>query len=263
MFVTGANGFVGRHLVGSDVASDWEVVAPPSKALDITQAERVMDTIREWKPAAVVHLAYRRDDRRTIVQGSLNVARAAAAAGAHLVHLSTDVVFGGRLSPYTEWDPPSPVTDYGTWKAEAEAAVAGAHPTAVLVRTSLVYGTDQLAPVQRDVEAALASRSSMSFFTDEIRCPVHATDLARAVSMLADRRDVSGPLHVAGPQAVDRAELARIVGTWLGMGHRLDTLRTSSIAESGLVRPACVVLDSGRAASLGITCRPVGDVLRA
>ncbi len=264
MLVTGASGFLGRHLVGSDAARDWEIVAPPSRTLDVTRAEHVADTIREWKPTAVVHLAYRRDDSRVIVQGSTNVARAAAAVGAHLVHLSTDVVFGGRPRPYTEADAPDPVTDYGRWKADAEAQVAAAHAGAVLVRTSLIYGTDHLAPVQRDVESALAGRGSMSFFTDEIRCPVHATDLARAVSVLADRRDVSGPLHVTGPEAIDRASLARLVARWMGAdAGRIAGLHTSTVAESGLVRPACVVLDTAAATSLGFTCRPVSDVLRS
>jgi hypothetical protein len=69
------------------------------------------------------------------------------------VHLSTDVVFGGRPLPYTEADTPDPITDYGRWKTEAEAQVTAAHPGAILVRTSLIYGTEHLAPVQRDVEA--------------------------------------------------------------------------------------------------------------
>ena len=264
LLVTGASGFLGRHLVGSDAARGWEVFAPPSQTLDVTRAELVADTIREWRPAAVVHLAYRRDDRRIIVQGSANVARAAAAVDAHLVHLSTDVVFGGRPQPYTETDALTPVTDYGTWKAEAESAVATAHPTAVLVRTSLIYGTDRLAPIQHDVERALSGTSSMSFFTDEIRCPVHATDLARAVTTLAERPDISGPLHVAGPEALDRATFARLVANWLGADpRRIAELRTSTIAESGLVRPACIVLDTTRAAALGLACRAASDVLRA
>ena len=48
----------------------------------------------------------------------------AAAAGVRLLHLSTDVVFDGRLGrPYREDDLPTPVTQYGRAKARAEAAV--------------------------------------------------------------------------------------------------------------------------------------------
>jgi dTDP-4-dehydrorhamnose reductase len=57
------------------------------------------------------------------VDGSRNVAR--AARGARLVHISTDVVFDGRLGrPYVEEDAPTPITEYGRTKAAAEDASA-------------------------------------------------------------------------------------------------------------------------------------------
>lgn len=262
MFVTGGSGFVGRHLVARASEADWQVVAPPSTSLDIVRGDSVTAEIANWKPTTVVHLAYRKGDRLNIVQGSRNVARAAAAVGAHLVHLSTDVVFGGRPEPYTEWDPPSPIEDYGRDKTDAEAAVAAVHPTAVLVRTSLVYGTHHLAVPQLDVQRVLARQSSMRFFTDEVRCPVHGDDLADAVIALACRRDVTGPLHVAGPEPVSRATLARSIARWLGAGPEAEALPTGSLAELGLNRPGNLVLDVSRAAGLGITCRPVSHVLR-
>jgi dTDP-4-dehydrorhamnose reductase len=129
------------------------------------------------------------------------------------------------------------------------------------VRTSLIYGTDHLAPTQLEVRAAVTGRSSMSYFSDEVRCPVHAADLADAIGHLAARRDVVGPLHVAGPEAVDRPTFARLIARW--MGHDPSLLRTSTIAESGMVRPGRVVLDVSDAAALGIHCRPVSEVLRA
>lgn len=262
MFVTGGAGFVGRHLVERAALADWQVVAPPSRTVDIVRPDAVVRAIESWRPQAVVHLAYRKDDPLNIVGGSRNVARAAAAVGARLVHLSTDVVFGGRPTPYTEADEPTPITDYGSWKAEAETAVAEVHPSAVLVRTSLVYGTAQTGHAERDVEAVLAGRSSMAFFTDEVRCPVHADDLADAIVHLADRADVSGPLHVAGPEAVDRAAFARLIARRLGVGSAADRLPTASLADTGLRRPGVVMLDSTRAASIGIRCRPVSEVLR-
>lgn len=265
MFVTGGRGFLGRHLVGAASTvkwpPGWEVIAPPSNQLDVRDRASVIDEIRAWKPAAVVHLAYRRDDPRAIVTASANVAAGATAVGARLVHLSTDVVFAGRLRPYLESDLPNPITDYGRWKAAAEREVADACPGAVIVRTSLIYGTEQLAPVQTDVQDALTGRTSMSFFTDELRCPVHAADLAAAIVQLAGRRDVTGPLHVAGPEAIDRASLARLIARWLGLDPR--SVQASTILESGLNRPARVVLDVGQAESIGITCRPVSEVLRS
>ena len=111
MMVTGASGFLGRHLVEASEAGGWELLAPGSQAFDIRRNEHVQDEIRTWKPNAVVHLAYRPDDRRVIVDGSRHVAAAAAAVGARLVHMSTDMVFAGRAEPYTEADAPDATLD--------------------------------------------------------------------------------------------------------------------------------------------------------
>ena len=259
MFVTGASGFLGRHLLNAASEGKWQIFAPPSNQLDVCQAESVMDEIRLWKPTAVVHLAYRKNDPRSIVVGSANLAAAASAVGARLVHLSTDVVFGGRPRPYIETDLTSPITDYGRWKAAAEDEVLAACPDAVVVRTSLIYGTDQLGHVQLEVREAATGRSTMSFFTDEVRCPVNADDLAGVVAQLAGRRDITGPLHVAGPEAIDRASFARVIAR--SLGHDPSVLRTSTIAASGQLRPGHVVLDTTLATPLGLACRSVSEVL--
>jgi dTDP-4-dehydrorhamnose reductase len=261
MFVTGGRGFLGRHLVEVARERGWEIVAPPSSALDICAAASVLDEIREWKPTVVVHLAYRKDDQRGIVAGSANVARAVDAAGARLIHMSSDAIFAGRSSPYTEADAATPVTEYGAWKAQAEADVIAADADAVVVRTSLIYGSSQLSPLQRDVEAAATGRSSMSFFTDEYRCPIHAADLATAVCALAEQPRVTGVINVAGPDALDRAEFARKIATWMGLDA--GRLTTSTVAASGLVRATRVELDTGLARSLGIVARPVDQALRS
>lgn len=261
MFVTGCNGLLGRHLQRSPGMAAWELIAPGSRSLDVRHREQVLQMITEWKPDAVVHLAYNSHDRRTTFDGSRHVAEAAAACGARLVHLSSDIVFAGRSAPYVEHDPTGAVTEYGRMKADAELAVADACPAAVLVRTSLMYATEFLAPVQLDVQRALGGESRMAFFSDEFRCPAHAADVAEACVTLAGTRDIAGPLHVAGPDAFSRAELASAIARWLG--NDATKLTTKTLAESGrLDRPARVVLDSSKAASLGVRCRPLTEALR-
>ncbi len=261
MFITGATGLLGRHLQRSPSIEDrWELIAPGSGALDVRRRDAVLHMIGSWKPKAIVHLAYRKDDRRSIVDASRHVAEAAAACGARLIHVSTDVVFSGRPAPYRETDPVFPITDYGRMKADAEAEVMTHCPTAVLVRPSLMYGTDSLAPVQLDVQRAIRGENMMSFFTDEYRCPAHAADVAAAIGALASMPLVTGPLHVAGPHAISRAEFATAIARWLGFNPAL--LRTSTMADAGLDRPARLVLDSSKAASLGLHCRPIGEALR-
>jgi dTDP-4-dehydrorhamnose reductase len=257
MLVTGGSGFLGWHLLQDP--GEWQVVAPTREMVDLLRADRVRDLVESWKPQVIVHLAYQKD-RPNIVDATRHVAEAAAACGARLIHLSSDLVFGGRPEPYRETDAPFPVTEYGRDKLDAEAAVFAAVPNAVAIRTSLLFGTDRLSSAQEDAQAAAQGRSAMRFFTDEVRCPTHAADVARAIVTLAERRDVAGVLHVAGPRPMSRAELAEATATWLGLAPA--RIATSTIAESGQVRPGHVVLDSSHAAALGITCRDPLDAMR-
>lgn len=225
--VTGATGYLGRELLRL-------LPGASSERVEVRDARAVDALFARLRPRVVIHTAYRQDDADVNVEGSENVARAAAAVGARLLHLSTDVVFDGRKgAPYVEADPLSPVTAYGRAKAEAEARVAHAHPAALVVRTSLLYGGSE--PSGHE----LAARDpALTFFTDEIRSPVQVTDLAHALLELAEL-DVSGPLHVAGADAVSRAELAQLLA-----GRPVRT----GPAPPG--RPLDCSLDSSRAQAL-------------
>jgi dTDP-4-dehydrorhamnose reductase len=183
--------------------------------------------------------------RPVSVDGAANVVAAARQAGARLVHLSTDVVFDGeKAGPYGEGDDARPVTAYGRAKLDAEHLVAAADPAALLVRTSLLYGGADPGPQERLVAQAVEG-ADVTFFTDEIRCPVRVGDLAHALLDLAGL-DVAGLLHVAGGEVVSRADLARRLARTLG--HDAAALRTGPSPAGD--RPRNCALDSSRAFTL-------------
>ena len=179
LHVTGASGFLGREVMR---------LAPgaSTRRADIRDAAAVTALLTGARPDVVLHTAYRQngpDAWEVNVSGSENVARAAAAVGARLIHLSTDVVFDGHKgSSYLERDEPSPCSDYGRSKAEAERRVAGAHPDALIVRTSLIVGGPGHEPSKHEIGA---HDQDATFFEDELRSPVQVTDLAHALLELA------------------------------------------------------------------------------
>jgi dTDP-4-dehydrorhamnose reductase len=253
LFVTGGSGFVGRHIVRGVDAGRWEIVAPDSRGLDLRNPVSVRTHLRAWRPTAIIHTAYRKDDRASTFDATQHVAEVAAEIGSRLVHVSSDVVFRGGMTRYTEDDTPSPVHEYGRNKADAELVVSSTCPDAVIVRTSLLIGRTALSGHELAVRDAIEGRSSMTFFTDEIRCPALVDDLASALVELAGRRELSGVLHLAGPDEMSRAELAVRIADRHGWDP--TKLRFTTLAAAGLDRPARVVLDSSLARSYGLAVR--------
>jgi dTDP-4-dehydrorhamnose reductase len=253
IFVTGLGGYLGRAI--AELNPGTAGISGRAQA-DVRDADAVAAALDVAAADAVIHTAYIQDGpdaRSTNVDGSQVVARAAAERRLRLVHLSTDVVFSGKLErPLREDDPVDPITDYGRTKADAEAAVMAAHPGAVLVRTSLVYGG---ATPSRQEQLALDP--TLTFYDDELRCPVAAPDLAAAVLELAARSEISGPLHVAGPDAVSRLEFAQLVAA--ANGRDPDAIRSACRPPD---RPGDLRLDCSRAdALLATRMRGVREML--
>lgn len=165
VLVTGASGFVGRHVVPALASEGWSVrraVRKPEGADD----EVVIKTIgpdTDWQTAlegvdAVVHLAARVHHkyeehavqlyRNVNIAGTLHLARSAVTAGVRqFVFVSTVLVHGrsndGR-APFSEADILTPRGLYGMSKAAAEAGLKRlAHDSDMkisVIRPPLVYG---------------------------------------------------------------------------------------------------------------------------
>ncbi|MFL5845213.1 MAG: SDR family oxidoreductase [Solirubrobacteraceae bacterium] len=247
LYITGATGYL-----GSEVARQAGWVGERVEVLD---ADAVYEAVAGCD--AVIHTAYRKDDARVNVEGSANVARAAAAHGARLVHMSTDLVYAGDLGRAVgEDDPVAPLDAYGQSKALAEWEVAAACPSAVLVRTSLIYGGAEPAPHER-----MAQEPGARFYEDEIRCPIQVGDLAAAVLELAERPEIAGPLNVAGSDAVTRWEFASLItgrDDLPGRGGRREdreTSRWTARARRRCCAPRCGVRGPCSASRPSEACR--------
>jgi dTDP-4-dehydrorhamnose reductase len=247
LLVTGGTGYLGAELVRRSGAAH--------PRLELLDPEAVRRGFRELRPSAVIHTAYRQDEPRVNSEGSATVAAAAAEAGARMVHISTDVVFDGRKAePYTEEDEPNPLDEYGRSKLDAERRVLDVHPTALVVRTSLIVGAREPGRHERAVLEAARGERDLTFFEDEWRSPVLVSELAEALLELIGT-DVTGILHVAGAEPMNRHELAREIAAAHGLPA--TRLRRGSLTESGMERAANCVLDSSRAAEL-IGAAPAG-----
>jgi dTDP-4-dehydrorhamnose reductase len=263
ILVTGGSGYLGAELVRRALAAEaWDVTAtchahavdvPGARLvpLDLGDADAVQKLMADVQPDVVVHTAYVQRGPLlwdVTALGAGRVAEAARQAGARLIHMSSDVVFDGeRAGAYTEHDSPSPISPYGEAKVEAERLVMLAHPEALLVRTSLIYGGHEPGIHERLVLDTLDGLHDIAFFSDEMRCPVQVTDLADAVLELAAMKHM-GVLNVAGADVVSRYEFAQLIAA--AHGRSADALRSARSATSGERRPRNCALDSSVAQQL-------------
>lgn len=218
--IIGGSGFLGTELVRQAVSAGHPVAATfatrPSNvpqvawhALDLRDPDRIEALVAEVKPRVVVNAASGGADWAVTAEGPVRVAMATARHGSHLVHVSSDAVFSGTHVHYDESSLPHPITPYGAAKAAAETGVRLVHPGAAVARTSLIIGDRRSQHVALVHDLAAGTRSG-ALFTDDIRCPVHVTDLAAALLEIASR-DLSGVHHLAGPDAVSRHQLGVLI----------------------------------------------------
>jgi dTDP-4-dehydrorhamnose reductase len=269
LLVIGGSGLLGMRtarqaqLAGHSVIATYHASVPTAvdvdwRRLDIRRRDDVTALARRARPDAVINAAYRQSDWETTADGGMHVALAAAAAGARLVHVSSDAVFSGTASSYDETHQPDPVTPYGAAKAAAETAVKGVAPAAVIARTSLIIG-DGDSQHERLVHALAAGAATGALYTDDVRCPVHVTDLASALLELAASAH-AGVCHVAGPDAISRYELGVLIARRDGLDPA--ALPSGLRAATGLPGPVDVRLDSTKTqARLATQLRAARDFL--
>lgn len=240
LLVVGGSGLLGRELVrqarrtGRQVAATFHhqvaaVAGVDWRRLDIRRRDEVAALVHQLRPAAIINAAYQQGDWVTTADGGMHVAAAAAAIGARLVQVSSDAVFSGAAERYDETASPDPVSSYGAAKAAVETATRGLDPSAAIARTSLIIGAGGSSRQERLVHALAADPTRGVLFTDDLRCPIHVTDLAAALLELTNS-GYAGIHHVAGADAVSRYELGRLIArrdgfddTVLPAGRRADT----------------------------------------
>jgi dTDP-4-dehydrorhamnose reductase len=187
----------------------------------------------------------------TNVVGARSVARACVAAGARLIAISTDLVFGGDATNFAENDQASPVSVYGRTKLAAEHAAIDIDPRAIILRTALIHGRGfgPKASASESVARRLSRGEPATLFDDEWRTPIDAGSVADAVTRLLERPQLSGVFHLGGLERLTRFELGERVAMALG-GDAGLLRRAQRAAHNGAPRPRDVSLGISKAREL-------------
>jgi dTDP-4-dehydrorhamnose reductase len=237
--ILGGDGMLGRDLalrLGTDAT-------PLSRAeADLTDPGSVVAAVRDADVvvncAAFTDVDGSEDDQATAfavnATGAETAARAAAAAGARFVQVSTDYVFDGTgRTPYAEDAPLSPLGVYGASKAEGEQRVRAAHPGALIVRTAWLYGAHgQCFP--RTILRLATDRPTLQVVDDQIGQPTWTVDVAEAIGRLIAVAAPAGTYHATGGGQATWFEFARAVFQEAG----LDPARIEPTDSAAFARKA-------------------------
>jgi nucleoside-diphosphate-sugar epimerase len=264
--VTGATGFIGRHLV-SHLESRGDAVIPVGRPLEreaLAKAFKGVDTVVHL--AGVVSTTRDEEYVKVNIDGARAVGEAAHDSGARLVHVSSLAAAGPAPpdAPRTEEDPPAPMTAYGRSKLEGEraiAAVSGLRWT--VLRPGVVYGPGDRALLPLFV---LASRGVLPLIGRATAAYtfVHVSDLVRAIAAAADQHADDEVLFVGHPQPVTTRALLEGVRKAVGRGVivRVPSLLLWLAARlgdaGGALRGRPLPMNSRRYAELateGFVCR--------
>jgi dTDP-4-dehydrorhamnose reductase len=205
VLITGAWGQLGIELLRR-VPPRIAATGVDLAELDITDAAAVRACVEQLRPAAIFNCAaYTAVDKaeadadaayRVNRDGARNLAEAAQAAGAKLLHVSTDFVFDCRTwRPYRPADPPAPLGVYGASKLAGERAVAAAAPdNALIVRTAWLYSAHGQ-NFARTMLRLMRERSEVRVVADQLGTPTSAASLAAALWTLYERDAPVGTYH--------------------------------------------------------------------
>ncbi len=254
ILVTGANGQLGNEMRYVALLSADKYIFTDVEELDITDYDEVVNMTISHKIDAIVNCA-----AYTNVDGAedaeecanlinntavANLARAAKAVDATLIHISTDYVFDGSAhTPYTEECATNPIGVYGATKLAGERSVAESGCRYIIIRTSWLYSTWGGNFVKTMLRLT-AERESLNVIFDQVGTPTYAGDLAAAIGKIitTDKLNECGVYHFSNEGVCSWYDFAQHISDM--SGNRCDIRPIHSDEYPAKVtRPHYSVLD--------------------
>jgi dTDP-4-dehydrorhamnose reductase len=269
----GASGQLGSDFLKVS-AGRHDVIAPRHDDADVTDAEAVAAVVGRAEPDAVIDAAAfhkvelcEEDPLRSFhvnAVGAWNVARAARAAGARAVFVSSDYVFDGdNPHGYPEDHPTAPVNVYGVSKVAGEQATRNACPDSLVVRGSGLFGhagsSGKGGNFVETMLAKAAAGEAISVVDDQTFAPSSTHDMAARIMLLLERRVPPGVYHVANAGSCSWYRFAREVFDIEGVDADLSP---RPAGEQAVRRPRSSILLDTRTVPLGLPAsRPWPEAL--
>ena len=214
----GGSGQVGKELRQRAIDLNFEIFAPITSEVDVTDREKVKFLAQQIKPDIIINsaaytavdLAEAEKERAYAINhiGAENVAQAASSLAAKHIYISTDYVFDGeKNTPYKESDRTNPINIYGQSKLAGELSVRKIlEDKSLIVRTSSVHGRYGK-NIVHTICKLLETNDSLDFIENQTMSPTWAGWLAETLLDLA-KINAIGTVHACCSGSVTWYEFA-------------------------------------------------------
>jgi dTDP-4-dehydrorhamnose reductase len=268
--VLGANGQLGADVVLAFRRAGDEVTTLDHAQVEISDESSIVSALSKASAELVVNTTAMHDVEKCELDparafavnavGMKFVARACAASGSALVHVSTDYVFGGeKRTPYVETDAPRPLNTYGISKLAGEHYALSENPKTYVVRSSALYGSHPCRAKGGDNFVRLMlrlgrERGKVKVVVDEFVSPTYTVDLANQIVRLA-RSGQFGLYHATSGGQCSWNEFATAIFEQAGLDVVTD-VATAADFPAKVRRPAYSVLDNRALRDRGLDVMP-------
>jgi dTDP-4-dehydrorhamnose reductase len=242
--VVGGDGLIGRTLVRQLVGEGRDVLATTRRRGLAGPARPFLELAQDpshWTPPQPVAVAFLLAasanqlsccadpavSRKINVDHTVALARRLVAQGAFVIFTSTNLVFDGEVARYPTCASPTPTSEYGRQKAEAERHLLALGGSVAVVRLTKVVAADM--PLIAGWIEALKAGKTVSAFSDLICAPMPVGYVAEALACIGEAGK-GGLFHLSGADEVTYVDLVQSLAARLGVDRGLVHATTSTAA---------------------------------
>lgn len=199
---------------------DHLVYAPAKDELDITDFEKLVRVVKEFRPhmlinpAALTAVDHCEDvPEQAFMVNGVAPGKMAELADKHsfiIVHISTDYVFSGeKRAPYVEEDPTFPLSVYGNSKLVGENLVRVGTEKHYVIRTAGLFGPGGKGNFVKFVLENVRSGRRLKIVNDRYSSPTYTLELALQIRLIIEKELPYGIYHATSEGECNWFEFAR------------------------------------------------------
>ena len=242
LLITGCNGFLGSSLVKYFSKINYDIIGTSlSKQThhqflhyisgDLSDKGFVNSLMSSFKPDIIINTValvdldlceiQKNNSYKTNVQTAINLSDSLT-QNIHLIHISSDHLFDGKKSFYTEEDDPQPLNVYATTKFLAERECMIRHPNTTIIRTNIIGWSppDHKNTFAEWIYYNLKDNLAINMFIDYFFTPIEVNIFSEVLGHIFVS-NLRGILNVAGIERCSKYEFGILLAKLLGFDTSL------------------------------------------